>query len=159
MTGERLLVGEAVVDPDRRASEPLGGQDPLGVELEEGADGVPRSIGLEAGQTVREDLRKHGDDAIGQIDAGAAVLRSAVESGAGPDEVRHVGDVDPQAPVTLFVARQRDGVVEVARGGRVDRHAEHLAEVFAMADLGLVESLGLVASIIEDGLDRRYRGC
>ena len=32
---ERLLVGEAMVDLDRRPREPLGGQDPLGCEVQE----------------------------------------------------------------------------------------------------------------------------
>ncbi len=52
----------------------------------------------------------------------------------------------------MFVAREGDGIVEVARGGRVDRHAEEIPEVLARPDLGFVESLGLIARLIEDVL-------
>ena len=71
----------------------------------------------------------------------------AVRSSAEPaDEVRDVGDVDAQAPVALLVARQRDRVVEVAGGGRVDRHGQDVAEVQSLADLVFVELPGLLAA-------------
>ena len=95
---------------------------------------------LEARQAVGEDLRKHRDDAVGEIDAGSPEAGAAVEVGARADEVRDVGDVDAEAPVALFVARQGDRVVEVARRGGVDRDRQDLAEVEPIADLVLGET-------------------
>ena len=74
--------------------------------------------------------------------------RSSAEPGS--NEVGHVGDVDAQAPVPVLVARQRDRVVEVASGGRVDRHGQDVAEVQPRADLGFVELPGLLAGLVED---------
>ena len=71
--------GRAMIDLDRRSREPLGGQDPFGVEVQDRTDGISGATGLEAGQAVREDLGQHGDHPIRQIDARAAMAGRAVQ--------------------------------------------------------------------------------
>ena len=61
-----------------------------------------------------------------------------VERPAQAHVVRDVGDVDPAAkPVPLLA--EREGVVEVARSGRIDRHDRQVAQVGAPG----VEAVGL----------------
>src|SRR5262249_53904475 len=106
----------------------------------------------EAGQAVGEDLWQHGDNAVGKIDARPAVSGSAVESRSGPHEMTDIGDVDGQAPVAVLFARQRDRIVEVARGRWIDRDRRGLAEVLARSDASLVEPPCLLAGLLENRL-------
>ena len=131
-----------------RAKRPVG-PDPLGVELEQGADGVADLPCLEAGQAVGDHLREHRDDAVGQVDARAALPRGPVERRAGADEVGDVGDVDAEAPVAPLVASQGDGVVEVAGVGRVDGDGQDVAQVEPVAEVVLGEAPGPPPGLVE----------
>ncbi len=53
--------------------------------------------------------------------------------------MRDVGDVHHQAPVARPVARERDGVIEVAGGRRVDRDGRQVSEISPRQNIVLVE--------------------
>ena len=95
---------------------------------------------------------KHRYHAVRQIDAGSPRPRGPVQRRSRSNEVSDVGDVDAKAPVSVFVARKRDGVVEVASGRRVDRDRLKPAQVLSGADFGLVEEMRLLARLFENGL-------
>ncbi len=86
-------------------------------------------------QIVGDALGQHRHDAVGEVDRVAAQLRLAVELGAGAHEVRDVGDGDEHDPAALVAAAGVglgvDGVVVVARVGRVDGDKRHCAQVGA----------------------------
>ena len=116
-------------------------------------------------EVVRQLLRQHGNDAVGQVDARAAPVRLAVERRVGEDVVRDIGDVHAEQPV-LVATLERDGVVEVARGHRVDRDDRgRLPQIEALARLlrtGRFERLGFVPRLLREarrdpefGQDRR----
>ena len=119
------------------------GANAFGAEFDEGGFGVADFVGLQAGQIVGDDLRQHGDDAVGQIDAGGALVGFAIERRFLADEVRDVGDVHAQPPETVFEMDQRDGVVEIAGvdgvdgddgfGGQIDAAARSIRRTFRPA--------------------------
>jgi len=90
---------------------------------------------LQATQTVRQHLRQHRLDPIGEIGRVALVARLAVQLAAGADVGGDVGDGDPDDPPAfifrILVARRIDGVVVVARIGGVDGDEGDLAQVLA----------------------------
>jgi hypothetical protein len=87
---------------------------------------------LEAGQAVGDDFREHRQHALRQINAGGAPAGLAVERAARGNEMPYIGDVDAQLPMTaILVARQRHGVIEVARLSGVDGDDHILGEIFA----------------------------
>ncbi len=151
----RLLVAEAMIGLDRRSCETLRGQDPLRAKVQDRGHGISRATGLEAGQAVREDLGQHGDHPIRQVDAGAAMAGRAVERRSRSNKVRHIGDVDHQAPMARRVTRQRNGVVKVTRCRRVDRHGRDGSQVEPAADLCFVKRLGLFTRLDEGRLLER----
>ena len=92
---------------------------------------------LERAQLVAQFLGQHRDDAVNEIRRVAALPRLLVESALWGDVVRHVGDVHPQPPAPPLDALQRNGVVEVTRIDRVNRHDAVLAAIPAAFAVGL----------------------
>jgi hypothetical protein len=58
----------------------------------------PLLLGLERADAAGEPLGEHRQREAGEVDRGAAAQGLEVEVGAGPDEVRHVGDGHHQPP-------------------------------------------------------------
>ena len=116
-----FFVGEAATALDRALEDIGRDADAFFGELHHGREGVANFVRLQAGQIVGDDLRQHRDDAVGQVDAGRAVVRFAIERRLRLHEVRDIGDVDAEQPVAVVDAFERDGVVEVAGVDRVDR--------------------------------------
>ena len=123
---------------------------PFRSELDEDRLGVADLVRLEAGQAVGKDFRQHGDDAVGQVNACAAVAGLAVQGGARTNEVRHVGNVDPQPPMAAGSCFQRNRVVEVAGVNRIDR--DDRLRRSGRADPGAIDSsnlLGIAAGFVQ----------
>ena len=95
----------------------------------------PHLVRLEAGQAVGDHLRQHGDDAVGQIDAGGALVGLAVQGRRGRHEMGDVGDVHAQAPMAVVGPFQRNGVVEIAGVDRVDRDHRHPGQVLTAVEV------------------------
>ena len=94
-----LLVGEAPADADGAVGEADVGLLPGRREVDDDALDVADLALLQAGQAVGDHSGKHRNDALRQVDAGAALAGLAVEGAAGRGEVGHVGDVDAEQPV------------------------------------------------------------
>ena len=112
-------VGQAVVAADQRAVVLRGGAPPCGVEGELDGEALARLPRHQAAEVAAQRRRQHGLGEQRQVQAGGAPASLALDLAVVVDEVRDVGDVHVRA-VAGALARDRDGVVEVARGVRVD---------------------------------------
>ena len=139
-----LLVGESLRAADRRRVKFGRDPQPLGRKLHDGRFRVPDLARLETGQAVGDQLGQHRQDAVGQIDARGAFQGLAVQRRPRADEVRHVGDMHPQTPISAVELLQRDRVVEIPRVHRIDRDNRLGGEIRAVADR-FVERFGLPA--------------
>ena len=126
----REPVGEPVVAADERAVVLRARPPPPGVEGELDGDALARLPGHQAAEVAAERRREHGLGEQRQVEAGGAAARLALDLAVVVDEVRDVGDVHVGA-VALALARDRDGVVEVARGVGVDGERGQRREVAA----------------------------
>ena len=130
-----LLVRHARAAPDHAVVE-LGLADlALGVELEDRGLGQAVLALDEAADVAGERVRQHGHHAVGEVDGRAAEVGLLVERRAGPDVVRHVGDVHGELPAAAGQAVEADGVVVVARRLGVDGDGVPVAEVGAARDV------------------------
>src|SRR6185312_7782128 len=91
--------------------------------------------GLQGAELVRERLREHRHDAVGEIDRVAALFGNAVERILGPDIPGDIGDGDDRMPgaVLLGIGLGPNRIVEIARIGAVDRHQWDRAQIGALA--------------------------
>ena len=145
-----MLVGKAPAHADSAVGEVHADALTLRRELEDGAFHVAHAALLQAGEAVRDDLRKHRNDAPGQVGAIAARLRFAVQRAAGRGEVAHVRDVYAQKPMLRFrVLGQRHRVVEVARVHRVDGDGQVGREVLAVGEVRFIERRGGGAGLLQ----------
>ena len=134
-----LFIGHAVTTLDDRFGHPDLDQLVFLVEGQKCRKRVARLIRHQRAEAVGERLGEHRDDPVDQIDTGAAIDRLGVEFGPLFDEMANVRDVHAQDPAALAVLVDRDRIVEVFGGHRIDGKDQILAQVFA---LGLGEALG-----------------
>src|SRR5439155_25707410 len=79
-------------------------------------------------------------DALRQVDTGAALAGLVVQLTAGRREMTDVGDVDAEQPVSaLVIARQGHGIVEVAGIDGIDGDGDFIGKVLATAEVVLPE--------------------
>ena len=149
--GGHLVVGEPRLRAHDGLEEAGAGDPTLVVEQQLGRHAEPVDPGVERAEAIAQDLRKHGDHAVGEIDRVAALTGLGVEGAAGAHIGRNIGDTDQELP-TLGAALAIDGVVEVARIGPVDGDQGELAEIRAPG-LGGLRDLG--TQVRDLGLDRR----
>ena len=141
-----LLIGEAPADADRAVGEADARFHAFRRQVDDDRLDVAHPVLLKAGEMIRDDLRKHRNDALRQIDAGGAIAGLAVERSAVRREVAHVGDVDGQRPVAGFlVARHVHGIVEIAGIDGVDGHDDGVGEIDAAGEIVFAERRGGVA--------------
>ena len=100
--------------------------------------------------------RQHGHGAIGEVDAGAAKRRLAIDGRAGVDVVRHVRDMHVQGEVAVGKAIHPHGVVKVAGRLAVDGHDVVGAKVFAprqfqRPDLA-IDGAGLIENVRRESM-------
>jgi hypothetical protein len=129
-----------------------GGVDP---QLDEQRPAI--LLGTQAAPAVRQRLRQHRHDAVGEIGAVAALPRDLVERGAGADVVGHVGDRDDQPPA-LAVRLGEHRVVEVAGVGPVDRHERHGAQILPPGQRCRARPLGGLHGGCGEDVRDRVRG-
>ena len=101
------------------------------VDLHDAGKDEAVEVRAQAADVGREFERKHGNGAIGKIDAGAAQAGFLIERGAGRDVLGDVGDVNLQFEVVVRQHADENGVVEVARSFAVDGDDGKVAEVAA----------------------------
>ncbi len=135
-------VGLAVRQPgaaaDERAVEARTPRPQRLVEQDLDRDRAPVAALLEAAHPGRELVRQHRLDLPRHVHRQGSPAGIDVERTAQAHVERDVGDVDPAAKPVPVLA-ERDGVVEVARSGRIDRHDRQVAQVDAPG----VEAVGL----------------
>ena len=125
-------VGETVVAADQRAVVLRRGAPAGGVEGELHRDALARLPRHETAEVAAQRRRQHGLREQRQVQAGRAPASLALDLAVVVHEVRDVGDVHVRA-VAGALTRDRDGVVEVARGVRVDGEGRQRREVAAAA--------------------------
>ena len=108
---------------------------PFLVELHLGDQHQPVAVGAERAQLGRELRRQHGNRAVGEVDAGAALRRLAVERRVGLHVVGDVGDRHPQRAAAARPFLETDRVVEVARRLAVDGDERHVAQIGAAVQI------------------------
>ena len=143
-----LLVGEPLAAANGGGIEFGRNAQPFVGELHHGRFRVANLARLKTRQAVRDHLGQHRQHAVGQIDARGALERLAVQRGFRPNEMRHVGNVNPQPPMAVLQPLQRNGVVEIAGVDRIDRHDRLAGEILAAADR-FVERLGLAVGLLD----------
>ena len=149
----RLLVGHAAVAADDGLAHPAFVHLGLGVHLHDHAEAELLLVLAERADVVAELLGQHGDGAVDEVDARAALVGLAVDGGAGLDIVRHVGDVHAHLHVAVLQHTVGEGVVEVLGVGGVDGEGEHIAEVATRGYLlfrRLAYLLGLVLGLLRE---------
>ena len=86
-------------------------------------------------EVVRDPLRQHRHDPVGEIDRVAALERLPIEGRAGADIGRDVGDGDgddePAGVAGIGIGRGMDRVVVVLGVGRIDGDERQRAPVLA----------------------------
>ena len=82
----------------------------------------PLLIRLQAAYSVTENLRQHRDNLAGQINAVTPVLRFDIQRRIHRNKSTHVGDMNPQYPVAVFVSPQTYRIVKILRIRRIDRN-------------------------------------
>jgi hypothetical protein len=130
-----LLVGEAGGAAHQAAAEAVPGLGPVRGDAHLDEQAAALLGGAEAAPAVGQRLRQHRHDAVGEVDAVAALASRVVERCAGADVVRDVSDRDDQAePVSVGLGVDR--IVEVARVLAVDGDERRVAQVGAVAERG-----------------------
>ena len=119
-----------MVAADERAVVLCAGAPAVGVERELHGDALARLPRHQAAEVAAQRRREHGLGEQRQVQAGGAAARLALDLAVVVDEVRDIGDVHVGA-VPGAVARDRDGVVEVARSVGVDGERGQCREVAA----------------------------
>jgi hypothetical protein len=119
----RLPVGEPGVGPDHRAVE--GG---LAVRRDLDGDRQPVDVRAQRAEVVGQLVREHRCDERRHVGREGASRGAEVERRPGGDEVRDVRDVHPRANAVRLAA-ERERVVEVLGGLRVDRVGGEVPEV------------------------------
>ena len=92
--GLGLVVIEAGIGADDGAADLIFEYVRIGVHGEDDGHAEFVFIGAEGTFVVAQFLGEHGEDAVDEIDGGAALVGLVVDLGAGADVERHVGDVN-----------------------------------------------------------------
>ena len=151
----QLGVGALAAAQDRlgaRVGQPLAAADHRAVELrlpvrqptlQRHLDGEAEAVGVrpQRAELLRELRRQHRRDETWHVDGERPLLRAAVERRAGRHEIRDVGDVHVGA-----VLGDRERVVEVLGGLRVDGEGELIAQVDAAFGADRRRIVGLEAA-------------
>ena len=134
--GLRILVGEVRRDPQSRACEPPRLDLSFAADRQVAGERGAVFALLERADVGREPLGQHRHDAIGEVDAVAALPRLAIDRRSGPYVERHVGDRDDRAETAriggIVVRRRPHRVVVIPRVRRIDRDDRQVRQVLAL---------------------------
>ena len=129
--GVGLAIGQAARAADDRSGETAALRAAILRELNEDRMGQAVHRWIETANAVAQSLRQHRNDAIGQINAVAALVRFAVQRRARFHVGGNVGDVDTETPAAAGDSFDIDRVIEVAGIVGIDRDNELVAQIFA----------------------------
>ena len=88
---------------------------------------------------LREGGREHRHTATRQVEAAGPAQGLLIEGSAGSHQPVRIGHMDPNQPARLSVGLEREGIVDFAGVGVVDRHGFEAGEIQA----GVVAGPGL----------------
>jgi hypothetical protein len=126
--GRRVAaLGLAVGEPSSRADHGAV-EDRLAPGGHLDGDAETILVGTQRAVVVRELVREHRRHEPGYVGGQGALGRAAVERRTRRYEPRNVGDVHP-APDAVRLSPERQRVVEVLRGLRIDRDRGQIAQV------------------------------
>ncbi len=126
----QLVVVEPRVGADAAAVEARAAGLTAGPQLDLRRHGEALHPRCQAAGLLAQRVRQHRLDCARHVGAVAAAPRLAVERRARRHVGSDVGDVDPE-PGRLAFPPRRDGVVEIACGGRIDGEGRQLGQVAA----------------------------
>ena len=151
-----LGVGEPGVAADDRPEQLRPLHPSLAVDLQERRPGQAVGPRLEAADAGGERRGQHGQGPVREIDAGAAGIGLAVQTGATGHVVGDVGDGDVQ-PVAIGGPLDADGIVEVTGGFAVDGEGRERAQVPASGEAGGIDARAVALRLLP-GLLREVLG-
>ena len=139
--GERLVARAAVERPlggrvvelgaaaDPRAPQVDGHLLAVGVEVDRPDARGPLLLREQARRPLRQRHRVQRHARVRGVERRAARPRLGVHSATGRDEGGDVGDRVAHPPAATCPPLEREGLVEVARPGRVEGHERHVAQI------------------------------
>ena len=129
----RFNVSESLAAADHRTGEPMRNRLAVRIESDEHTFAESVHAFLQTADAVRKTFWKHGNHQAWQIHTVAAFARALVECAAWFHPVRHVSDVHAKFPIAAHgIVLNTDGIVKVARIGRIDGEYQFLREIFAV---------------------------
>ena len=129
----RFNVSESLAAADHRTGEPMRNRLAVRIESDEHTFAESIHAFLQTADAVRKTFGKHGNHQARQIHTVAAFARALVKCAAWFHPVRHVSDVHAKLPIAAYgIVLKTDGVVKVARIGRVDGEYQLLGEILAV---------------------------
>src|SRR5215831_11181393 len=128
-----LFVGEPCSRAHQPALEPVPSLAAAGIDPQMDGQAWTVGAGLERAELVRQYLRQHRDDAVGEVDRVAAAQGLAVECRAGayvPGDVGYRHDEMPATAISSVVIRLGPHrIVEVAGIAAVDGDQRDIAQI------------------------------
>ena len=97
------------------------------------------SCGRRLQMSVESSMGKHGNGAVGEIDAGAAQARFEIEIRSCAHILGDIGDMDLEFETAVGAVSDEDRIVEVARGFAVDGDDGKAAEVAPPIGFHIIE--------------------
>jgi hypothetical protein len=147
-----ILIGDVGGDADAGAGEAPALERAHAGDLEVADQGGAVLVLDQRADVGGEDFGEHRHDAVGEIDAVAALPRFLIERRAGADVEADVGDGDDRLPAAgidrIVVGRGPDRVVMVAGVGGVDGDDGDVGEVFTVAELLLGDALRFLQHMV-----------
>ena len=105
----------------------------------------------ETAELLTQRGRQHGDRALDEVDAGGTLARVAIEGSVRLHEVRDVCDMNADIICPVFVDLDRQRVVDVFCGFRINRKDALAPEILANLKLALRDTKkGLSGAVAED---------
>ena len=130
-----LRVGKAVTGVDDGAVETCGANPSIRADPDKGGIGESLFPRPEGAEVIRKAGRKHGNDAVDEVDTVGAPAGFLIQGGAGADVVGDIGDMDADLGVAPGELAQGNGVVEIAGGIGIDGDDEVAAQVLTVGGL------------------------
>ena len=114
------------------------------------ADGETVHVGIQRAEMVGDLLRKHRQHAVGKVNRGAPISRFRVHGRVGRNKVRHIGNMHAKLKRPIANRLDIDGIVEVARGFRIDGDRVPLSEIITPDEVLLRKRVGRPGGLFFD---------
>lgn len=104
----------------------------------------PVNVGVQGTNPVGQPEWQHWNYAVGQVRGRATFVGLVIQRRAGHNVIRNVGDVHPEAPVTVWQLGQADRVVEVLGVVAVNGDDHFIGDVTASHPVSSVTWSGML---------------